>query len=184
MDSETRIIILFMIKNESKIIKRAINSTLKIADAICIEDTGSTDDTLEIINEHFKTLTIPTKLTEYPWTNFGKSRSHSFRSAYKFCIELGWNPATTYALAIDADMNLVLGPEFDKKNLKLSGYQITQKNFALKYINMRFMRLSDDWKCIGATHEYWATPEGQQTEILKENVIHIDDKDEDRKSVV
>jgi tetratricopeptide (TPR) repeat protein len=167
-----------MIKNESKIIKRAINSTLKVADAICIEDTGSTDNTLEIINEHFKTLTIPTKLTEYPWTNFGKSRSHSFRSAYKFCIELGWNPATTYALAIDADMNLVLGPEFDKKNLKLSGYQITQKNFALKYINMRFMRLSDDWKCIGATHEYWATPEGQQTEILKENIIHIDDKDD------
>ena len=178
MDSETKIIILFMIKNESKIIKRAIESTLKIADAICVEDTGSTDDTIEILNSYLKTLEIPTKLSEHPWSNFGQSRSHSFRTACKFCVELGWNPKTTYALAIDADMNIIIGPGFSKNLFTLSGYQLTQKNYALQYINMRLMRLSDPWKCIGATHEYWATPEGEETSILKENIMYIDDKDD------
>jgi glycosyltransferase involved in cell wall biosynthesis len=173
-----RIIILLMIKNESKIIKRSIDSTLSFADAICIEDTGSTDDTVEVIKEHYKTITIPTKITQHPWRNFGYSRSHSFIAAQEFCKEIGWNPARTYVLAMDADMNLIVSHTFNKDTLSLSGYQVMQIGGSLEYVNMRIMRISDSWSCIGATHEYWNMPTGQQSGEITKEFIYIDDKND------
>ena len=52
--AKPRVIVLSMIKNESRIIKRCIQSTLSIADAICICDTGSTDNTVELLTEYLK----------------------------------------------------------------------------------------------------------------------------------
>jgi glycosyltransferase involved in cell wall biosynthesis len=173
-----RIIILLMIKNESKIIRRSIDSTLHFADAILIEDTGSTDNTVEVIEEHFKTVKIPSKLTQHPWKNFGYSRSHSLDSVREFCKELQWDPMRTYALAMDADMNLVVGPQFNKQTLNLTGYQLVQRNNRLHYINIRLMRLGDPWCCVGATHEYWKPPEGHPVADIEERLIHIDDKDD------
>ena len=44
------IILLLMIKNESKIIERCIERALEHVDAVCILDTGSTDNTVEVKN--------------------------------------------------------------------------------------------------------------------------------------
>jgi glycosyltransferase involved in cell wall biosynthesis len=177
-DNKVRVMILLMIKNESKIIKRSIDSTLPFADAVFIEDTGSTDNTVEVANEHFKTLSVPGKITQHPFKNFGYSRSHSFTSAQEFCKELGWNPAKTYALAMDADMNLVVSPAFDKETLSLSGYQLIQANGGMEYLNMRLMRLSDPWKCVGATHEYWSCPQNQISGDISKERLYIDDKND------
>lgn len=177
-DDTVRVMILLMIKNESKIIKRSIDSTLPFADAIFIEDTGSTDNTVEVANEHFKTLSVPGKITQHPFKNFGYSRSHSFTSAQEFCKELGWNPKKTYVFAMDADMNLVVNPAFDKQTLSLAGYQVIQANGGLEYVNMRIMRLSNAWKCVGATHEYWSRPDGEAAGDLAKDRIYIDDKND------
>ena len=42
-----------IVKNESKIIRRLFDSVLPIIDCYCICDTGSTDDTVQIITEYF-----------------------------------------------------------------------------------------------------------------------------------
>ena len=39
-----------IVKNESKIIERLLTSVLSIIDTFCICDTGSTDNTIDIIN--------------------------------------------------------------------------------------------------------------------------------------
>ena len=58
-----KIIAIIMIKNESAIIKRCINRAILIADAICISDTGSTDNTLKILEEEIITNSlIPIKV--------------------------------------------------------------------------------------------------------------------------
>jgi glycosyltransferase involved in cell wall biosynthesis len=61
-----RVIVLLMIKNESRIIRRSIQAALKIADAVCVSDTGSTDDTVKILQEFYPTLPIPCKTYEHP----------------------------------------------------------------------------------------------------------------------
>jgi glycosyltransferase involved in cell wall biosynthesis len=171
----TRVILLTMIKNESRIIKRLIQSTLPIADAICVCDTGSTDNTVEVLQEYFKTFDIPTKIyngPEHAWKNFGHNRSASFKSAVAFCQELGWDPETTYALAMDADMELRMQPAFDKSDLQSIGYKIIQKSGSLEYYNTRFMKIAHPWKCAGVTHEYW---DGGNTDTFGMDKIFIAD---------
>ena len=154
-----RVIVLLMIKNESRIIRRSIQAALKIADAVCVSDTGSTDDTVQILRDFYPSLPIPCKTYDHPWTNFGVNRTKSYNDAKQFCHELNWDPARTYVLAVDADMELVVEPSFNKQtDLGKKGYSLTQKAGTLHYINARLLRIDQPWKCVGATHEYWDGP--------------------------
>ena len=45
-----------IVKNESKIITRLLDSLLKIIDHYVIVDTGSTDNTIEVISNYFKDI--------------------------------------------------------------------------------------------------------------------------------
>jgi glycosyltransferase involved in cell wall biosynthesis len=172
---QKRIIFLSMIKNESRIIKRCIQSALPVADAICICDTGSTDTTVEVLTEYFKDFSVPAKVFNGPnhlWKNFGYNRSQSFLAAVEFCNELGWDPEHTYAIALDADMELKPQPAFDKQSLTAIGYKMIQKNAALEYYNTRFLKLGHKWCCTGVTHEYW---DGGETDTITFDKMYISD---------
>jgi len=175
-DDPIRIILLLMIKNESRIIRRSILSALPVVDAVCISDTGSTDGTVQLLEEVYPTLSVPAKTYQHPWNHFGANRTLSFQDAQAFCQTLGWNPARTYALAIDADMELKVESTFHKQeDLGLKGYSLVQKAGTLHYANTRLLRLDEPWTCIGATHEYWNGPmEG----ILSDSKLWIDDKND------
>ena len=160
-----------MIKNEEEIIERCLTSILPLVDAICITDTGSTDNTVNKVNNYFKKLMIPTKLYQDEWKNFGHNRSNSFNNALDFCKELEWNLDKTYGLLLDADMRLVIN-NFNKYDLNMNGYNIIQSNSNLDYYNTRFVKMSYNWKCIGVTHEYW---NGEKLGLLGKDVIYIND---------
>ena len=165
-----KIIVTIMIKNEERIIKRCINSVLNIADAICIADTGSTDGTVKLLEEFLPSLPIPATLVKHEWQNFGHNRTKTFNAAQEYCKTLRWNPETTYSLLVDADMNLVMLPTFDKSTLTATGYRIKQKTPGLEYFNTRFIKIGYPWACVGVTHEYW---DGADCEPL--DTIYIDD---------
>lgn len=167
---DRKIIITLMIKNETKIIKRCIANALAIADAICISDTGSTDDTVDILCTHLPSLPVPAKLVQHNWLNFGHNRTKAFQASQSFCQELGWNPETTYGLLLDADMNFVMTPTFDRNTLTQNGYSIKQKSASLEYYNTRLVKLAYPWVCRGVTHEYW---DGNDTSKL--DTIYIND---------
>lgn len=160
-----------MIKNEEQIIERCLTSILSLVDAICITDTGSTDNTINKVNNYFKKLMIPTKLYQDEWKNFGHNRSNSFNNALDFCKELEWNLDNTYGLLLDADMKLMIGT-FNKNDLNMIGYNMIQSNSSLDYYNTRFVKMSFNWKCIGVTHEYW---NGDNLGKLDRNQIYIND---------
>ena len=170
-----RIIFLTMIKNESRIIKRCIDSVVSVADAVCICDTGSTDNTVDVLTEYLKTLSIPGRIyagETHNWQNFGYNRSQSFLSAVDYCKALGWDLEHTYALVLDADMELKPQPLFNKQELTAKGYKMIQKSHSLEYYNTRFMKLSHPWKCVGVTHEYW---DGAETDSMPMNKMYISD---------
>ena len=166
-----KIILISMIKNEEKIIERCISSVLPIIDAICVTDTGSTDSTVDKVNNLITTSNIVGKVYIDEWKNFGFNRNNSFLNAVAYCKELGWDLNETYGLLIDADMQLVV-KNFDKSMLTSNGYKIIQENTALEYYNTRFIKMSIEWKCVGVTHEYW---DGSGTDILNKDIVYIND---------
>ena len=129
-----------MIKNEEKIIDRCIKGVLSICDAICVNDTGSTDSTVEKVKDIFSNLKIPSKLYQDEWKNFGHNRSLSFNNTKQFCEELGWDVNTTYGLLLDGDMVLQV-TNFNKETLTHNGYKMVQKNSAIEYYNTRLVKL-------------------------------------------
>ena len=86
--NHNKIILLLMIKNEEKIIIRCLERALEHVDAICILDTGSTDDTVSICNNFLSTSGKPFKVSIEPFKNFGYNRSVSFLKVQELCREL------------------------------------------------------------------------------------------------
>jgi glycosyltransferase involved in cell wall biosynthesis len=146
-----RLCLNMIVKNESKIIERLLGSVLSIVDTYCICDTGSTDDTADIIRRYMAAAGKPGEVYVEPFQNFGYNRTHALERAAK------WGD---YVLLLDADMKLVIEPGFDKAVLKEKGYAILQKNGSLEYYNTRIVKTGIGVKCVGPTHEYYDFPGG------------------------
>jgi glycosyltransferase involved in cell wall biosynthesis len=162
--AKPKIVLLTMIKNEQANLRRLFESVRDWIDGYIVCDTGSTDGTVALANELVASLGKPGRVFEYPWVNFGVSRTKSFECFQAWVSEVGWDPAQTWALLLDADMVLSEEGGLHGKLAALSpshsGGQIPQRNGALVYQNTRLLRASFPWKCIGATHEYWGSSGG------------------------
>ena len=185
MASPVKIVALLMIKNESRIIQRCLTHLADVVDAYSILDTGSNDDTIDVIHNAFKTVDVlkdkPYNIAVENFVNFGESRTRSFQVCHSYVKDkLEWDLEVCYGLAVDADMNIVKGEKWADvrsgvKVLNKNGYQMIQKNHTIEYYNMRMMRLGNPWKCVGATHEYW---DGENYERIGREYIYIDDKND------
>ena len=115
-----------IVRNESKIITRLLQSVLPIIDTYLICDTGSTDDTISIIKNFFDSQGILGEIITEPFKNFGYNRTVGLRAA---------RGKATYALLLDADMIFKIEPTFNKQALTADSYLIIQKGCGLSYYN-------------------------------------------------
>ena len=145
-----------IVKNESKIIERLLHSVLPIIDTYCICDTGSTDDTKNIIKKFFDKVNIKGKIIEEPFKNFGYNRTFALKEAKNMA---------DYLLFLDADMKLEIDKSFDKNKLVHDCYNINQGNKNFTYSNLRLVRTDVEVECVGYTHEYYSIK--KQNHILK-----------------
>jgi len=159
-----------MVKNESAIITRLLDSVRPSVQGVFVCDTGSTDSTVDVANEWIKKAELPGMVVTYPFTTFGESRTESFELCQAWVAENGWDAAETWCLVLDGDMVLdgVLQPFTVSRDV--AGLSLKQQNGSLLYSNIRLMRASEPWVCQGATHEVWVCPPGR-TEALAAPVI-------------
>lgn len=161
-----RICLNMIVKNESQIIRRLFDSVISIIDCYCICDTGSTDDTIQIITDYFKEKNIPGKVVSEPFKNFCYNRNFALQS----CLNM-----SDFILLLDADMILELN-NFDKNILKTSNcYTIHQGNDNFFYQNIRIINNNGLYKYIGVTHEYIEIPPNYNTNHLEKQIIFIRD---------
>ena len=166
-----RFVLILMVRNEAKILRRCLEAVEEVVDAFCIHDTGSTDQTKEIATEFL--ATHPGCLTESTWSDFGTNRTASFQRAKEFVQSKGWDLKDTYGLLLDGDM--VFQPGSLKTHpLDAEGYSVLQVAGTLEYPNCRLVRFDRDWVCRGVTHEYWDGP----TSALPKSVCWIDDRND------
>jgi len=91
-----------IVKNESRVIRRCLESVKKHIDAWVISDTGSTDGTQDIIREAL--AGIPGELLERPWVDFATNRNEAIEAAQQFSPD--------YCLTLDADEEFTTKPGF------------------------------------------------------------------------
>jgi len=155
-----------IVKNESKIICRLLASVLPIIDTFCICDTGSTDDTCELIVDFFKSHGIEGKIIKEPFKNFEHNRNVSLAA----CIGM-----SDYVLLMDADMILDIR-NFTKQMLALSdSFNILQGSDQFYYENMRIVKNNGLYKYVGVTHEYIDTPSNNRKINIDKTQLFIND---------
>jgi len=155
-----------IVKNESKIIYRLFDSVASIIDSYCICDTGSTDDTIKIIEEYFESKNIPGKVITEPFKNFCHNRNFALQS----CLGM-----SEYVLLLDADM-ILEAKNFNKKILNSSdSFFILQGNDSFYYQNMRIVKNNGLYKYVGVTHEYIDTPSNNTTGSFEKSDLFIRD---------
>lgn len=162
-----------IVKNEEKIIERCLSNAKDVIDYVSICDTGSTDNTVQIIEQFLNEHRIPGKVHKNVWVDFGHNRTLSVESAKKMLADLKVPLEETYLLLLDADMNLKVDAAFKKESLLSDVYLVAQKNPNIVYYNTRLIRASLPWECVGVTHEYWSCKAFVREEKL--TTLSIDD---------
>lgn len=164
-----KICLTMIVKNESKNMNRLLDSVKSVIDMICITDTGSGDDTEQVIIEWGKINNIPTTVHHEPFRDFSYNRTHSVR------IAKTTYPDADYFLLSDADFVWEINKNglFDKILLIDQKYLIEQYNKSLSYWNIRLLSAKVDWECIGVTHEYWNESKNQSEYLGEVRVTKI-----------
>lgn len=157
--SDAKICYVAIFRNESKNVKRCLDGIKDIISCVSICDTGSEDNTIELIKEWGKENHVPTKVHFEPFKNFGYNRTLSFQMAKESF------PNADYTLTVDADMVLVLEDGWKDIQLTQQQYNMNQKNTNVIYTNPRLLKMDLDWKCVGVTHEYWDATNGDKISI-------------------
>ncbi|MBV9762796.1 MAG: glycosyltransferase [Acidobacteriaceae bacterium] len=131
--------------NESRVIRRALESVRGIIDYWVICDTGSGDSTpMEI----WTTLAgIPGELYGVEWVNFGHNRADALRRAHG---------KADYILILDADMVANVGAPF-KHLLTADSYEIRYTGLC-DYSQRMLVADRHEWTYIGVTHECIYSP--------------------------
>jgi glycosyltransferase involved in cell wall biosynthesis len=138
-----------IVKNESKVITRMLESVYKILDYYVVIDTGSTDGTQDIIRDFFKEKGIPGEVIDHPWKNFEDARNKA-KDSIKGKADFGfW---------IDADEQLMIAPNFNVDVFKTSLSQVDGANVKIhyngqNYFRMQFFKTDVDWYWYGPVHE-------------------------------
>jgi hypothetical protein len=154
-----------IVKNESKIITRLLDSVSLLIDYYVICDTGSTDNTISLITDYFYKRNIEGVIYNEPFVNFCHNRNVSLN----FCKGL-----SDYILLLDADMVLEI-KDFDKNDLVLDSYHLSQGSEHFYYNNMRIIRNNGNYYYKGVTHEYICTIENDKIGKIPKEKLFIRD---------
>ena len=145
-----------IVKNESAVIEKCLNSVKPLIDYWVIVDTGSDDNTCELIKNFMKD--IPGELHERPWVNFAHNRNQA--------LELAKSKGD-YLLLIDADEILQISEDFVLPTLEKDLYYIRLRQLGAADAKRNgLIKSSLDWKWKGVIHEAITASNASSTEVL------------------
>jgi len=135
-----------IVKNEESNIERCITSVAPYIDYYVICDTGSTDNTKEIIKKFFDEKGIPGEIHDHEWIDFGANRS----KALELCLG-----KTQWALMIDADDNITGTLPVDKFDVNLDGYVVNIRRGPFTWLRAQIFNIGKKkWWYEEPLHEY------------------------------
>ncbi len=142
MGKKATICLNMIVCDESRVIKRCLESVKPLIDTWVIVDTGSKDGTQEIIRETMKG--IPGELYERPWINFAHNRTEALSMA---------KGKADFSLLIDADEQLIIEEGFIFPDPKEQVYLADVHYDKAVFHRELFVNNKLDWYWQGILHE-------------------------------
>lgn len=145
MNKKNKIVMISMFKNESRSIRRMLESCYRYIDYWILQDNGSTDGTPDIVNDFFKDKNIPGFVykVEEGWIGFGWNRDHLLQK----CLNTDHN--CDWILKMDCDEILEVDDDFDWTLLNdnsIQSFNIPAKNGSIFYFRTWMYNARLPWK--------------------------------------
>ncbi len=142
-----------IVKNESHVIKSTLENLCKYINFsyYVISDTGSTDNTIEIIKNFFDNINVKGEIYIDTWKDFGHNRSLALKYAYK---------KTKYLMIFDAD-DTIYGDFILPNNLIYDCYHLNMGT-NVKYKRPLIINNNLIWSFVGVLHEFLMCNENTQ----------------------
>lgn len=143
-----------IVRNEAPVIERLLNSVYNIIDHYVIVDTGSEDNTIEVIEKYFKKKSLiknkPVKGTihQRKWVNFGYNRNQALQLA---------KGTADYILTIDADEEMIIENKQAFHSLTKDHYliKVSMNNDGFTWDRPGLLKITQDiWEWKGPAHNY------------------------------
>jgi GR25 family glycosyltransferase involved in LPS biosynthesis len=159
-----------IVKNEANVIINTLNNLSQYIqfDYWVISDTGSTDNTQQIIRDYFLKKGIPGELFSHEWKDFGYNRTKALESAYD---------KTDYLLVFDADDNMMGDfklPFSDIPNAKYSDRYMLKIGKGFEYVRPLLINNRKRWMFRGVLHEFLANLEPVNEDATIVGNYHIE----------
>ncbi len=144
-----------IVKDEASRIERCMKTLIDHVDGAVVLDTGSTDNTIDLIYDFFAVAGKPCAVGRGRFETWEQARNDALIFARS--SDLLW----THLLLVDADMELVaIDPAWRGEILGAPAYETVQKAGTLVYTNARVLSRTSNAVYRGVTHEYLDTPVG------------------------
>ena len=166
-----KLILTQIMKDESHVANRMLDSLKGFVDGICVVDTGSTDDSIEIVKKWGEDNGVETYVFERPFDDFEKSRNFSIQKAKESFLNRN-DGHTYYGFWIDFDEQLILHENFNKSNIDKDLYMFNTFIGQMKYTRNELYRLDKQFRFYGPVHEFIVCDDKNITSGLMEG-LHI-----------
>jgi glycosyltransferase involved in cell wall biosynthesis len=164
-----KLILTQIMKNEAHVAERMLNSIKSIVDGIVVIDTGSTDDSINVVRSWGEANGIETYVFERPFDNFENSRNYSFQKARE--IFLNKNDGNIYYnFWLDFDEQIVVDQKFNKQAIDKDLYMFSTYIGKMFYTRNELCRLDKPFKFWGPVHEYIICETNNITSGLMEGI--------------
>jgi glycosyltransferase involved in cell wall biosynthesis len=151
--------LVMIVKDEALILPRLADSVRDHIDYWTVVDTGSTDDTLEVLDRIF--TPIPGHVAIHPFDGFGPSRTFALQEA---------EPHTDWMLCLCADETFHGAIELIDADI----IEAEQHNGDLRFWLPRLLKSGRGWESRGRAHEYYWSPVGSATWPARTDTFYVE----------
>jgi glycosyltransferase involved in cell wall biosynthesis len=162
-----KLVLTQIVKNEAHVITRMLNSIKPIVDIICLVDTGSTDNTIEVVKNWGTQNNIETHVFERAFDNFENSRNYSIQMAREVTKDRGND---FWGFWLDADETIEVLPSFNKNKIDKDLYMFNTYINVMKYTRNECFKLDKPFRFYGPVHEYIVCDDKNITSGLMEGI--------------
>lgn len=153
MSEDITICLNMIVKDESNVILdtlRNITKYIKLSYWV-ISDTGSSDNTKEIITSFFKKINIPGELVEHKWIDFGHNRTQALQCAfnksdYLLIFDADDKICGDFVIPFKSNTNDGNNTQYDKYMLRIGS--------GLEYYRPLLINNRKPWRFRGILHEF------------------------------
>jgi hypothetical protein len=132
-------------------------------DAYFISDTGSTDNTMDLIRAFFKERGIPGHIEQVAWRDFGFNRTLALQMAFN---------RTDYLFIFDAD-DSIHGDFRIPRDLTHDAYQL-KLGQSFVYLRTLIVNNRKRWRFVGVLHEYITCVDKEESSMAIQGEYYVE----------